>query len=296
MRYRFIQQYQHDYPVRVMCRLLRVSPSGYYRWCQQPQSQRAQQDQQLVGHIQMVHQQSRQIYGSPKIVQALRQQGVRCGRNRVMRLMRQAGLASKRPHCFTRTTQANPQHRYAPNHLQQHFVATRPNQVWLSDITFVATAEGWLYLAIVIDLYSRRIVGWAMAAHMTDTLTQQALQMALHKRKPQAHTLLLHSDRGSQFTSTAFQQLLADHHITVSMSGTGNCYDNAPMESFFAQLKTEWVYHHRYPSRQAAITSIFAYIEGFYNTQRLHGALDYRSPAQFEAAFFQKSFAFPPVH
>jgi putative transposase len=296
MRYRFIHQEQAAYPVRVMCRVLRVSPSGYYRWCQQPQSQRAQQDQQLLGQIKMVHQQSRQIYGSPKIQQALRQQGVRCGRNRVMRLMRQAGLASKRPRCFTRTTQRNPQHRYAPNHLQQHFDASAPNQVWLSDITFVATAEGWLYVAIVLDLYSRRIVGWAMAAHMTDALTKQALQMALRQRKPQAHTLLLHSDRGSQYTSTAFQQLLADHHITVSMSGTGNCYDNAPMESFFAQLKTEAVYHQRYPTRQAAMTSVFAYIEGFYNTHRLHGALDYRSPVQFEADNLQPAVAFLPVH
>ena len=296
MSYRFIQQYRHDYPVRVMCRVLSVSPSGYYRWCQQPQSQRAKQDQQLLGQIQMVHQQSRQIYGSPKLQQALRQQAICWGRNRIMRLMRQAGLASKRLRCFKRTTQSNPQHRYAPNHLQQRFVATAPNQVWLTDMTYIATQEGWLYLAAVLDLYSRRIVGWAMAAHMTDALTQQVLQIALRQRKPPAHTLLLHSDRGSQYTSAAFQQLLADHHITVSMSGTGNCYDNAPMESFFAQLKTEWVCHCRYPTRHAAMTSIFAYIAGFYNTHRLHGALDYRSPAQFEAAFFQQSFAFLPVH
>ena len=296
MSYRFIQAHQREYPIRMMCRVLRVSPSGYYRWCKEPQSQRAQQDQQLLGQIQMVHEQSRHIYGSPKIQQALRQAGVRCGRNRVMRLMRQAGLTSKRPRCFTRTTQRNPQHRYAPNQLQQHFATTTPNQVWLSDITFIATAEGWLYLATVLDLYSRRIIGWAMAAHMTDALTSQALQMALRKRRPQAHTLLLHSDRGSQYTSAAFQKLLADHHITASMSGTGNCYDNAPMESFFAQLKTEWVYHCRYPTRQAAMSSIFSYIEGFYNIHRLHSALDYRSPAQFEANFFQKSFAFLPVH
>lgn len=296
MRYCFIQQHQSTYPVRMMCRVLQVSPSGYYRWCKAPPSQRAAQNQQLLGQIQMVHAQSRQIYGSPKIQQALRQQGIRCGRNRIMRLMRQAGLASKRPRCFTRTTQANPQHRSAPNHLQQHFATTAPNQVWLSDITYIATAEGWLYLATVLDLYSRRIIGWAMAAHMTDSLSRQALQMALRQRKPQGRTLLHHSDRGSQYTSSAFQQLLADHHITVSMSGTGNCYDNAPMESFFAQLKTEWIYHCRYPSRQAAKTSIFAYIEGFYNTHRLHGALDYRSPVQFEAAYSQHAFSYPPVH
>jgi len=296
MTYRFIQQHQGDYPIRVMCRVLRVAVSGYYRWCQQPQSQRAQQNQQLVSEIQIVHQQSRQRYGSPKIAQALRQQGICCGRNRIMRLMRQAGLASTRKRCFKRTTHANVQHRYAPNQLQQCFVATAPNRIWLSDVTFIATQEGWLYVAAVLDLFSRRIVGWAMDDHMTDKLTGRALQMALRQRQLQAHQLLHHSDRGSHYTSADYQQLLADHHIAVSMSGTGNCYDNAPMESFFAQLKLEEVYHHRYPTRQAAITSIFTYIEGFYNTHRLHGALGYRSPLHFEAAFSHKSFAYPPVH
>ena len=296
MTYRFIQQQQGEYPVRVMCRVLGVAVSGYYRWCQPPQSQRAQQDQQLLSEIKRVHQQSQQRYGSPKIEQALRQQGIRCGRNRVMRLMRQAGLSSKRTRCFKRTTQANSQHRYAPNHLQQRFVATAPNRVWLSDVTFVATAEGWLYVATVLDLFSRRIVGWAMDDHMTDALTRRALQMALRQRQPQADLLLHHSDRGSHYTSGDYQTLLTQHHIQVSMSATGNCYDNAPMESFFAQLKLEEVFHHRYPTRQAAKSSIFAYIEGFYNPHRLHSALDYRSPAQFETAFLQKSFAYLPVH
>lgn len=296
MSYRFIQQHQHCYPVRVMCRVLHVSPSGYYRWRSAPPSQRAQQNEQLLGQIQMVHQQSRQSYGSPKIQQALRQQGICCGRNRIMRLMRQGGVASKRTRCFKRTTCVNPQHRYAPNQLQQRFVATAPNQVWLTDMTYVATAEGWLYVAVVLDLYARRIVGWAMADRMSDELTRQALQMALRQRKPRAHQLMHHSDRGSQYTSADYQKLLADHRITVSMSSTGNCYDNAPMESFFAQLKLEEVLHQRYPTRQAAMNSIFVYLEGFYNTQRLHSALDYRSPVQFETAFFQKSVAFLPVH
>lgn len=296
MSYQFIQQHQHDYPVRVMCCVLRVSPSGYYRWRQRPQSQRAQQNQHLLSEIERVHQQSRQTYGSPKIQQALRQRGIRCGRNRIMRLMRQAGLVSKRQRCFKRTTQVNPQHRDAPNQLQQRFVATAPNRVWLSDMTYIATAEGWLYVATVLDLFSRRIVGWAMDDHMTDELTRRALQMALRQRKPQAYHLLHHSDRGSQYTSADYQQLLADHHIQVSMSSTGNCYDNAPMESFFAQLKTEQVYHDRYPTRQAAMSSIFAYIEGFYNPNRIHSALDYRSPAQFEADSASASFAYLPVH
>lgn len=296
MTYQFIQQHQDDYPVRVMCRVLGVSSSGYYRWLRQPHSQRAQQNQQLLRQIEMVHQQSRQTYGSPKIEQALRPQGIRCGRNRIMRLMRQAGLVAKRQRCFKRTTQANPQHRYAPNHLQQHFVATAPDRIWLTDVTYIATAEDWLYVAAVLDLCSRRIVGWAMADHMTDALTRRALQMALRQRKPRAYQLLHHSDRGGHYTSGDYQTLLAQYHIQVSMSGTGNCYDNAPMESFFAQLKLEEVFHHRYPTRQAAMTSSFAYIEGFYNPHRLHSALDYRSPAQFETAFFQKSFAYRPVH
>jgi putative transposase len=266
-----------------MCRLLDVSASGYYRFQKEPQSARAEQNQRLLGKITMVYQTSRQCYGSPKIMQVLRQQGIRCGRNRITRLMRQAGLASKRRRCFKRTTQADPQHRYSPNHLRQRFVAEQADQVWLSDVTFVATQQGWLYLAAVLDLYSRRIIGWAMGEQMSDSLTTKALQMALRQRKPKPHSLLHHSDRGSQYTSTNYQQLLKSYTIQVSMSSTGNCYDNAPMESFFAQLKTELVHHQRYASRQEAMTSIFAYIEGFYNPCRLHSALDYRSPVQFEA-------------
>lgn len=274
-----------------MCRLLAVSASGYYRFRKAPQSQRAEQNQRLLRKITMLHQTSRQSYGSPKIRQALRQQGICCGRNRIMRLMRQAGLACKRRHCFKRTTKVNPHHRYAPNQLQQRFVATAPNQVWLSDMTYIATQEGWLYLAVVLDLYSRRIVGRAMDKQMTEALTLKALQMALRQRKPQPHQLLHHSDRGSQYTSADYQQLLAKHRIQVSMSGTGNCYDNAPMESFFAQLKLEEVFHHHYLTRQTATTSIFAYIEGFYNPHRLHSALGYRSPVQFDADSIQLTFS-----
>lgn len=279
----------------MMCRLLEVAVSGYYRWKKATASQRAEQNQSLLRKITMIHQASGQRYGSPKIQQELRRQGIGCGRNRIMRLMRQAGLASNRRRSYKRTTRADPQHRYAPNHLQQCFVAEAPNRVWLSDVTFIATQQGWLYLAAVLDLYSRRVVGWAMDEQMSDTLTKRALRMALRQRKPTPHHLLHHSDRGSHYTSAPYQQLLNDHAIQVSMSRTGNCYDNAPIESFFAQLKTEHVHHHHYPTRQEAMTSIFAYIEGFYNTHRLHSALDYRSPLQFEAAQSQP-FAFPTVH
>lgn len=265
-----------------MCRVLGVSSSGYYRWRHRQPSRRQVQNQQLLGQIQMIHQDSHQTYGSPKIQQALRQQGLRCGRHRIMRLMRRAGLVAQRQRAFKRTTHRDPSHRYAPNQLQQRFVATHSNQVWLADLTYIATQEGWLYLAAVLDLYSRRIVGWAMDERITDSLTQRALQMAISQRKPLTAPLLHHSDRGSQYTSDDYQRLLVHYGLAVSMSGTGNCYDNAPMESFFAQLKVEWVFHHRYPSRQAAKSSLFRYIEGFYNPHRIHSALGYLSPAQFE--------------
>jgi putative transposase len=229
-----------------------------------------------------IHAESRGVYGSPKIHQQLRQEGWRCSRKRIIRLMRQAKLQAKRQRGWKRTTRRNPTHPAAANQLQQHFVATRPNQIWLADLTYVPSGEGWLYLATVMDLFSRRIVGWAMAAHMSDALTQQALRMALTSRTVSPQQLLHHSDRGSQYTSAAYQRLLADHQIHVSMSGVGNCYDNAPMESFFSLLKTELVYHERYPTRQAARTSLFDYIEVFYNRQRIHGALGYLTPHHFE--------------
>ena len=265
-----------------MCQTLGVSTSGYYAWHSRRPSRRAESDQALQRRITTIHTESRGIYGSPKIHQQLRQEGWRCSRKRVVRLMRQAKLRAKRHRCCQRTTRRNPAQPAAPNQLQQHFVATCPNQIWLADLTYVPTAEGWLYLATVMDLFSRRIVGWAMAAHMTDELTQQALRMALAQRTVSPQQLLHHSDRGSQYTSAAYQQLLADRQVRVSMSSVGNCYDNAPMESFFALLKTELVYHERYLTRQAARTSLFDYIEAFYNRQRIHSALGYLSPHHFE--------------
>jgi putative transposase len=244
-------------------------------------------DAYLLRQIQSIYVQSRETYGSPKIMQALRQQGCCYGRNRIMRLMRQAGLKAKRQRSYRRTTQANPAHVPAPNQLQQQFVATRPNQVWLADLSYIATQEGWLYLATVLDLYSRRIVGWAMHARMTDELTQRALQMALRQRLPEYDTLLHHSDRGSQYTSQEYQRQLQHYGICRSMSGTGNCYDNAPMESFFALLKTELVHHVRFTSRQEARTQLFDYIECFYNRQRIHSALGFVSPEQFERQWQQ---------
>jgi putative transposase len=271
-----------------MCQTLGVSTSGYYAWCSRRPSRRAASDQALQRRITTIHAESRGIYGSPKLHQQLRQEGWRCSRKRVIRLMRQAKLRARRHRGCQRTTRRNPAHPVAPNQLQQHFVAIGPNQIWLADITLIPTDEGWLYLATGMDLFSRRIVGWAMAAHMTDALTQQALRMALAQRTVSPQQLLHHSDQGSQYTSAAYQQLLADQQIRVSMSRVGNCYDNAPMESFFSLLKTELVYHEQYATRQAARTSIFDYIEVFYNRQRIHGALGYLSPDHFEQQFLAR--------
>lgn len=266
-----------------MCKALGISASGYYAWRRRPLSRRAEVDRVLQRRIAAIHAASRGIYGSPKIHAQLQQEGLACSRKRVIRLMRQAKVCAKRQRCFKRTTQRDPAHRAAPNWLKQNFVATQPNHVWLADISYVRTAEGWLYLAAVMDLYSRRILGWAMHPSMSDALTQRALTMALERRAVKPRQLIHHSDRGSQYTSGSYQALLRRHQVQVSMSGTGNCYDNAPMESFFSLLKTELVHHERYATRQAARTSLFDYIEVFYNRQRIHSATDYLSPADYEA-------------
>ena len=277
-----MDEHRERYAIVRMCKALGVSSSGYYAWRSRSLSRRAAGDQVLQRRIETIHAESRGIYGSPKIHARRQQEGLACSRKRVIRLMRQAHVCAKRPRCFKRTTQRHPAHIAAPNRLKQNFAATQPNQVWLADITYVRTAEGWLYLAAVMDLYSRRILGWAMNASMSDALTQQALTMALERRQVRPRQLIHHSDRGSQYTSDSYQQLLRQHQIQVSMSSTGNCFDNAPMESFFSLLKTELVHHERDATRQAARTSLFDYIEVFYNRQRIHGATDYLSPADYE--------------
>ena len=268
--------------MRFMCLVLGVSRSGFYSWRQRGPSNRKQSDQQLQRRICHIHQESRECYGSPKIYKQLRQEGIRCGRNRIIRLMRLANISSKRRRRTKCTTRRNAAHPVAPNRLKQRFVATRPNQVWLADITYVPTAEGWLYLAVVMDLFSRRILGWAMDARMTEALPHKALMMAVSTRKTLPDKVMHHSDRGSQYTSADYQALLAKQKMRVSMSGVGNCYDNAPMESFFSLLKTELIHHEHYDSRLAARTSIFDYIETFYNRKRIHGSIAYMTPMAFE--------------
>lgn len=287
MKFQFIEAQRARYPVHRLCQVLQVSRSGYYAWRKRPLSKREMANQSLVGQIQAIHQESLETYGSPRIYSELLQRGIGCSQNRVARLMQRHGIRARQSRRFKVTTKANRKHPIAPNLLKRRFVATQPDEKWLADISYIYTREGYLYLAAVMDLFSRRIVGWAMAARMDSDLVLSALRMALTQRCP-VHTLLHHSDQGSQYTGNAYQQLLHDHHIQVSMNGRGAYFDNAPMESFFGTLKQELVYHRRYRTRDEARSDIFFYLEAFYNRRRRHSALDYLSPDDFERAFFNK--------
>jgi len=281
MRYEFIATHEEVYPVRRMCQALGVKRSGYYAWRARPASPREKANQELMTQIQIVHQDSRQTYGSPRIHAVLRRKGIFCGKNRVARLMRAGGITVRRRYRrYPVTTQRRAGAIPAPNLLNQDFSALAPNRKWVTDITYIDTAEGWLYLASVLDLYSRMVVGWAMADNLQTSLVESALRMALLWRHPQIG-LLHHSDQGCQYTSLAYQECLSSHHCQVSMSRVGNCYDNAVMESFFATLKAECA-STQFATRAQARIRIFEYIEAWYNRQRLHSSLDYLSPADFE--------------
>jgi len=258
-----------------------VSLSGYYAWKKRPMSNHQREDQQLAEHIQKVYHSCRQVYGSPRIHAELRDQGITSSRKRVARLMREQGLSACRRTHRTTTTKSEPGARVAPNLLDQDFTATRPDEKWTGDITAVWTYEGWLYLAVVLDLFSRRVIGWAMAAIQDETLIETALRMALLGRQPAAG-LLFHSDRGSQYTSDAYRAALAEVGITVSMSRTGNCSDNAVTESFFGTLKGECVERACFQTRREARQAIFEYVECFYNRVRRHSSLGYSSPVAYE--------------
>src|ERR1700752_803951 len=257
--------HRQEFEITVMCRVLAVSRSGYYAWLKRPTSPREMADQVLSQQIKQIHQQSRQTYGSPRIQAALAENGINGGHKRVARLRRDEELFAKQSRQF-KVTSTDSAHAYpvAPNLLDQDFSTSRPNEKWLTDFTSLPTAEGWLYLAVVMDLYSRRIVGWAMSDSLERHLVIAALQMALKMRQPPPG-LLHHSDRGSQYASDDYQALLTQHQMGCSMSRTGNCYDNAPMESFFGTLKTELVHHCHYQTKAEAKTDIFEYIEVFYN-------------------------------
>jgi transposase InsO family protein len=264
---------------------MEVSTSGYYAWRDRPVSERAQANQKLVSEIRDIHAKSRQTYGSPRVHAELVARGFQVGKNRVARLMRVEDIRARRKKKRKITT--NSQHPYpvAPNLLHRDFQAEAPNEKWLGDITFIPTAEGWLYLAAILDLFSRKIVGWAMDETLESILVEQAYQMAVQNRRPAAG-LLHHSDRGSQYAGGSYRDLLSAYRMQVSMSGAGDCYDNAPMESFFSTLKCEQVHFQDYITRVEAKTDIFAYIEGFYNRTRRHSSLGYLSPDEFERRYY----------
>ena len=282
MRYRAIQEHDRRYPIRLMCRTLAVSAAGYSAWRSRPESPRSANTRTLLSAIRVIHQESRETYGSPSIWDALIKQGYCVGEHRVARLMRQAGIRAKTVKKWRATTQSNPRLPVAENTLNRQFTVAHPNQVWAGDLTYVWTTEGWLYLAVILDLYSRLVVGWAMGHRLTVELAEQALTMALANRNPLAG-LLHHSDRGSQYAATSYQLVLTTHGITTSMSRRGNCWDNACVESFFGTLKRELVYHRHYATREDAKRDIFEYLEVFYNRKRRHSTLGYDSPAEYEA-------------
>ena len=281
MKFEYMKKHANQFSIERMSTMLNVSRNGYYKFLHSSPSKREEENKSLLTKIKRIHAKSRETYGSPRVHAALRLEGESGSKKRVARLMKKSGIHAKMKKRFKVTTKANPKAQAAPNVLNRDFTAQMPNQRWVADITYIATAEGWLSVAAVLDLYSRRIVGLSMNERMTSNLVGAALEQALTHRKPQP-ALLHHSDKGCQYTSREFQKLLEAHQITVSMSGTGNCYDNAAMESFFHTLKTEHVYFECYLTREQAKQSIFEYVEVFYNRQRLHSTLGYLTPNDFE--------------
>mgnify|MGYP001616836821 CR=1 FL=1 len=281
MKYRFMEDNRSAFGVERMCRILRVSRSGYYDWRDRGLSQRELRHQRLLVEIGRLFQKSRKTYGSPRVFDALRGEDKRCGKHQVESLMRQNGITPKRRRKFKKTTDSDHNYPIAPNLVERVFEAELLNRLWTSDITYIWTSEGWLYLAVVLDVCSRRIVGWGMSHRLQDDLVVRAIKQALAQRQV-AKGLIFHSDQGSQFAGDACQKLLDDHHITPSMSRKGDCYDNAITESFFGTLKTELVYQERFQTREEAKLKIFDYIEVFYNRQRTHSALGYKTPVDFE--------------
>lgn len=283
MKFQFIAELRQQYPITVLCQALEVSESGYYAWKNREVSQHVREDARLAAEIQQIFLDTRMVYGSPRIHAVLKERGVQTSRKRVVRLMQQLGLSAQVKRSRKPTTKSDARARFAPNTLNRDFTAEQPNTRWVTDTKAVETAEGWLYLAAIVDLFSRMVVGWAMAATEDTALVELALRMAVARRHPEAG-LLHHSDRGTEFTSTRYQAALRELGIEVSMSRTGNCWDNAAMESFFATLTKECINRQRFQTRQEARSSIFEYIECFYNPIRLHSTLQYSSPISFEQA------------
>lgn len=285
MKFAFIEEHRTVWPIGMQCHVLRVSRSGYYAWRKRPISARDQRREDLIQRIRAIHQQPHQnTYGAPRVQKELAADGHRCNRKTVAKCMKQAGIQARTVKTFrVNTTDSQHSHPVAENIVDRNFSPSQKNQTWVADITYIPTAEGWLYLAAVLDLFTRKVVGWSMSERSDSRLVVDALEMAIQRAVP-GQGLVAHSDRGVQYASEHYQTLLRKQGITCSMSRKGNCWDNAPMESFFATLKKELVHHQHYETRDQARHSLFEYIEVFYNRVRLHSALDYQSPLQFEQA------------
>jgi len=281
VRYQFITESKKAYPVTILCDVLQVSGSGYYSWYKQPCSLRLTENLKLIPLVRRIHIESGQTYGSRRISRALQAMGIACGRSRARTLMRLAGIVVRQKRKFKVTTHSKHKLSVAPNFLNREFKVDTPNKAWVSDITYIWTAQGWLYLAIVLDLFSRQVVGWAISRRINRKLVISALRMAIGKRRPKPG-LIFHADRGSQYCSAEFQKLLKNHHMICSMSRKGDCWDNAVAESFFASLKTERAFYRKYQTRDEARQDIVNYIEMFYNSKRMHSYLGYLSPREFE--------------
>jgi transposase InsO family protein len=284
VRFAFIRDHIRQFPVDLMCQVLEVSRSGYYAWRHRAPSRCAERQTNLVEQIRDAYAASRCNYGSPRVTVELAARGVACSRNTVAKLMRKHGIRSRTKRRFVvRTTDSRHGHPVAENRLNRQFARPLPNQAWAADITYIPTQEGWLYLAVVIDLCSRKVIGWSTADHLRAELVCKALEMAITHRKPSGQ-VLHHSDRGVQYACDEYQQLLSRHGMLPSMSRTGNCYDNAVVESFFGKLKTELIHHTTYAKRAEAHLALFDHIEIYYNRQRRHSTLGYKTPAEFEAS------------
>jgi transposase InsO family protein len=282
VKFAWIDDHRHEFPVNLQCQVLQVTRSGYYAWRRRPESPTAKRQTELAEQIRTVHRRCREVYGAPRVHRDLMGQGVKCARNTVAKIMHKHGIRSKMHKRFVvRTTDSRHPHPIAPNTLNRQFTQAQPNQAWATDITYIPTDEGWLYLAGVIDLCSRKLVGWATADHLRADLVEEALTMAITQRQPTG-PILHHSDRGVQYACDQYQALLTKHGLQASMSRRGNCYDNAVMESFWGTLKTEHVHHEHYATRADARQSLFEYIEVFYNRQRRHSSLGYVSPHEYE--------------
>jgi len=281
MKYQFIEQHKQEFPVVVMCRVLDVSESGFSAWRKRPTCQHDREDAQFIQDIQQVFDRHQGRYGSPRIYREIKEQGRNISCKRVARLMRETNLSAQRKHRRVLTTKRDGTHPVAPNLLNREFTATAPNTKWVTDITYIPTAGGWLYLAVILDLYSRAVVGWSMSKTCDAALAENALQMAVARRCPEPG-FIHHSDRGCQYTSHAYQQPLKHIGAVVSMSRKGNCWDNAAMESFFGSLKEECVGNQLYSSHEQARQALFEYLEVYYNRQRRHSTLGYVSPLVYE--------------